>query len=248
VEFDWTTFSLEIVNFLILVWILKHFLYRPILGVLAKRRAGIEKSLADAKRIEAEATALKAQNDERLAQWEEEKEGAQARLVAEIAAERARLMAGLEASLAEEREKRKALNERREKEWQRSVEERAILQAGAFASALLSRLASVGLEESLFQMVLDDLGALAGSEREAVVAAAKGNGKAQIQSAFSLNGAQRQKLERVLGEIAGTPVATEYSENADLVAGIRISIGPWILHANLRDELKFFTGAGRRAG
>lgn len=247
-EFDWTTFSLEIVNFLVLVWILKRFLYRPVLDVLAKRRAGIEKSLADAKRIEADATALKAQNERRLAQWEEEKEAAQARLVEEIAAERARLMAGLEASLDEEREKRKALNARREKEWQQSVEEQAIRQAGAFAAALLSRLASGGLQERLFEMVLEDLKGLAGSEREAVAAAAKTNGKAQIQSAFPLDGAQRQTLEGLLGEIAGTPVAAEYGENSDLVAGIRVSIGPWVLHGNLRDELKFFTGAGRRAG
>ena len=61
-EFDWTTFILEIINFLILVWILKRFLYRPVLGVVARRRAGIEKTLADARRIEAEAGELRQQN------------------------------------------------------------------------------------------------------------------------------------------------------------------------------------------
>ena len=62
-EFDWTTFTLEIINFLILVWILKRFLYRPILDVIAKRRAGIEKTLADAQRIETEAIEIKQQNE-----------------------------------------------------------------------------------------------------------------------------------------------------------------------------------------
>ena len=68
-EFDWTTFALEIINFLILVWILKRFLYRPVLDVIARRRAGVEKTLADAKRIEAEAGELKQRCECELAQW-----------------------------------------------------------------------------------------------------------------------------------------------------------------------------------
>lgn len=40
-DFDWTTFILEIINFLILIWILKHFLYRPVLKVISERRSGI---------------------------------------------------------------------------------------------------------------------------------------------------------------------------------------------------------------
>ena len=37
-ELSGSTFVLEIINFLILVWILKRFLYKPVLGVIAKRR------------------------------------------------------------------------------------------------------------------------------------------------------------------------------------------------------------------
>ena len=44
-ELNWTTLILEIVNFLILVWILKHFLYRPVLRVIEERRAGIAAAL-----------------------------------------------------------------------------------------------------------------------------------------------------------------------------------------------------------
>ena len=47
-DFDWTTFALEAVNFLILVWILKHFFYRPVLAVIEARRAESEKNLAQA--------------------------------------------------------------------------------------------------------------------------------------------------------------------------------------------------------
>ena len=38
-ELDWTTFILEIINFLVLVWILHRFLYQPVMNVIAQRRA-----------------------------------------------------------------------------------------------------------------------------------------------------------------------------------------------------------------
>lgn len=60
--FDWWTLLLQVVNFLILVWLLQRFLYAPVKAVIAKRRALVEQTLADAKAeraaVEAEKAAL----------------------------------------------------------------------------------------------------------------------------------------------------------------------------------------------
>jgi len=249
VEFDWTTFILEIINFLILVWILKRFLYRPVLGVVARRRAGIEKMLADAKRIEAEAGELKQQNERRIAQWEGEKEAAQARLREELAAERGRLMAALEASIAEERERRRVLDERRQHDFRRALEEQGIAQGAAFSARLLARLATPELEARLYALLLEDLRSLRAEDRRAVADAAAAPGlELKIQSAFALDEGRRDELARTLAEVTGQMLPVEYRENPELLAGFQVSIGPWILHANLRDELKFFSGALRHAG
>lgn len=37
-ELSWTTFSLELINFLILIWILKRFLYAPIQKTILERK------------------------------------------------------------------------------------------------------------------------------------------------------------------------------------------------------------------
>ena len=50
-EFDGTTFALEIINFLVLVWLVQHFLYQPGTAAIAQRQAGIEKILADAQEV-----------------------------------------------------------------------------------------------------------------------------------------------------------------------------------------------------
>ena len=52
---DWFTVGAQLLNFLILVWLLKRFLYKPILGAIDIRERRIAAELADAaaKRIAA---------------------------------------------------------------------------------------------------------------------------------------------------------------------------------------------------
>ena len=83
-EFDGTTFALEIINFLVLVWLLQHFLYKPVMTAIAQRQAGIEKILADAQATRSAADALKLQYENRTAEWEQEKADARRQLQQEM--------------------------------------------------------------------------------------------------------------------------------------------------------------------
>ncbi|MFZ1828872.1 MAG: F0F1 ATP synthase subunit B, partial [Candidatus Competibacteraceae bacterium] len=92
---DWTTFTLEIINFLVLVWLLKRFLYQPVLETLARRRAGIERTLSEAREVEIRADALRTQFENRLADWEQEKAALRVGFEQELTAERSRQMQAL---------------------------------------------------------------------------------------------------------------------------------------------------------
>jgi F-type H+-transporting ATPase subunit b len=249
VEFDWTTFTLEIVNFLILVWILKRFLYRPILDVIAKRRDGIEKTLADARRIETEAIKVRQQHEQQLAEWEQEKEAARANLLKELAEERERRMAALESGIADERQRRSVLEQRHRRDFEHAAEEQGIAQGAAFSARLLARVASPELEARLYALLLEDLRSLNAEDRRAMAEAAAVPGiRLRVQSAFSLDEDDRTGLAHVLAEVTGRTLPVEYRVDPELVAGFQVNVGPWVLHANLRDELKFFSGALRHAG
>src|ERR1700689_1193164 len=52
---DWFTIGAQALNFLILVWLLKRFLYKPILNAIDAREKLIAKELADADAKKAEA-------------------------------------------------------------------------------------------------------------------------------------------------------------------------------------------------
>ncbi len=62
---DWKLLLAQIVNFLILLWVLKRYAYRPILRALSERSKKIAKSMDDAKKIEVELEVL-AQERERV--------------------------------------------------------------------------------------------------------------------------------------------------------------------------------------
>ena len=65
-ELDWTTFLLEVINFLILVWLLKRFLYQPVLEVIGKRRQKIQAELLQAATTQDQASQLKEQYEKRI--------------------------------------------------------------------------------------------------------------------------------------------------------------------------------------
>jgi F-type H+-transporting ATPase subunit b len=241
VQLDWTTFALEIVNFLVLVWILRRFLYRPVLAAIARRRANIEQSLHDADTRLTEAKELERQYRERLADWQREKEQSHLALQGEIERERARLMDTLKAEQEQQREKARVLDARRAEELRRSVESEALVLSGRFVARLLTRLASADLEARIIETACEDLDHLPQAQRATLQAALRaGANNASVTSAYPLREAQRTALTAALQRVGDGPLTSTLHEDPTLLAGVRIEIGPWVLRANLHDELAFF--------
>ncbi len=248
-ELNWSTLVLEILNFLILVWILKHFLYQPVLDVIARRRAGIEKTLADAENRHAEAVGLQQQYEGRLAEWDRERQQARETLARELDAERTRKLAELQTALAQEQEKVRVTGVRREADARRKMEETALQQAARFASQLLKQAAGPDLEARLVEIAIAGLTALP-AERSSVLRDNHGKPAEAIQvaSAFPLADDQRRRLEQALADIAGPDIPRRFELDSALLAGVRICIGPWVLGINLQDELKGFTELAHAEG
>src|SRR5579885_184255 len=243
-QLDWLTFVLEIINFLILIWILQHFLYKPVLQTIARRKAVIEKKLADANTRQADAEALERKYRERLSEWEREKEKLRVQAIQEIEVDRARRMEKLQQTLDEESEKRRAMEERRREEIRNRLKEEAATHGVRFTARLLARVATPALEARLAEMMLEDLAALPPDRSQAVRAAAQNAAQElKVTSAFPLSQPQRQAIIHAVREIIKKDIAAEFGEDRELMAGLRISLGPWVLHANLLDELKFFASA-----
>jgi F-type H+-transporting ATPase subunit b len=244
VELNWLTFFLEIINFLVLVWILKRFLYKPVLAAISQRKTVIDKTLADAKAKEAGASSLVEQYQNRLAEWENEKAKLRAGVAEEIAVQRTQMMAALENSLKQEREKARVLEDRHLNELREKAEEAVIAKGVQFTARLLARAASPELEGRLAALALEDFSGLPAEQLHGLRSVAQKAGlEVKVASAFEISSAQRALIVQRLKEITQDNIAVEFKQDSRLVAGLRISIGPWVLRANVQDELEFFAGA-----
>lgn len=243
-EFTWTTFALEILNFLVLLWILKRFLYLPIKNVVEKRKAAIDASVAQAHSTQEAADALKRQYEGRMAEWEAERARARTQLADEIATERARLFAQVLREIEQERDKDRALEQRRAVEVRQKMVQEANADAAEFAARLLIRLATPALEQRIGEVAMEDLRALPQGQLSALRQACLKD-QVRITSAFVLSPTLRNALAAAITELARVPVECEFAQDAGLIAGLRIGAGPWLLRCNLRDELAFFADAGQ---
>ena len=240
-EISWSTFILEIINFLVLVWILQRFLYKPVLGVIARRKAGIEQTLAESADIREAATALQAQYEARLADWDKERQVAREALGSELETQRAGKLMEMQAELDQEREKSRVSEARRQADIEQKLEETALNQAARFAQRLLQQASGPELQARLVEMVITELMQL---PEERITALRNGYGTAPeptvVTSAYALPDDQRQRLAQALTRATGSEAPLQLEQDADLLAGLHITRGPWVIGANLRDELEGF--------
>lgn len=138
---EWWTLALQAINFLVLVWLLWRFLYRPVRAVIEKRKALSEEAFAKAAAKQAEVDSLKKRMEAERAALAQERQDLIKKLHEAAAAER-------ETMLAQSREEaRKLIEDAREtiaKERQGALGEMQV-QAGQLAVDLASTLLS-GIE------------------------------------------------------------------------------------------------------
>src|SRR5450631_2538240 len=89
---DWFTVAAQVVNFLILVWLLKRFLYRPILDAIDAREKQIAKELADADAKKAEAQKERDEFQRKNEEFDQQRAALLTKATDEANAERQRLL------------------------------------------------------------------------------------------------------------------------------------------------------------
>jgi F-type H+-transporting ATPase subunit b len=240
-ELNWSTFVLELVNFLVLLWILKHFLYRPVLAVIAERRRRVEKTLAEAAEMRSEAERLKTQYEGRLEAWDKERARAREALEQELEKDRASGLAALKAELEQQHEKARSRERQRLEDAARGMEETALAQGAEFAMRLLEHSAGPELEARLIELAIDDIGHLSAKRAESMMGRPPAASEAVVvYSAFPLPASRQEAVEKAVRTLTGPDVSVRFEQDPALLAGLRIAIGAWMLGLNLRDELQGF--------
>lgn len=223
---DWFTVGAQTLNFLVLVWLLKRFLYQPILDAIDARARGIAGKLAEAEASKTEALLERAEFSRKNEQFEQQRATLLAEAGAAAGTERQRL-------LDEARQGAETLQERYQNALDSerqglvdAIARRTRDEVFAIARKLLQDLASATLEEGVTAMFVRRLGALAGEPRATLLAALQdASGPVVLHSAFTLPAAQQAQIGAALSELAGREIAPVFELAPDLISGIELRAG-----------------------
>ncbi|PCI42998.1 MAG: hypothetical protein COB49_12920 [Alphaproteobacteria bacterium] len=242
-QIDLTTFILELINFAVLVWILNHFLYKPVQGIMARRRAKIEKMVQEAEAQKAEAGLLRDQYESRVRNWEREQATAHAALTKELAVTRENGLDDVRQAVEKEKQRLEVAEAKKQADRQREIERRALTQAVAFAGKFLQRLADPELDIKLAEVLIQDIETWPAEKIETLAkAVAEREGEITVTSARALTPSVQKSLEKKLSVKLGQKCKMNFSVDDTLITGLRLTVGPWVLQANAKDELAFFAG------
>ncbi len=240
-EFNLSTFVFEIINFLILIWILQRLFYKPLLEVIERRKQFIDQSLSDAKNLKQQAEEQCSRYENRQKLWEEEKQAAITALHRQFEAERRTHLDRLNADLERERQKAKVLMSKQQQQLQQQAEKQALLNGAKFAGMLLQQSAGPELETSLFTLLMDNLVTLPEACKLCLTMfGTKKSVPVKITSAYPLPVEMRRQLEQKLNALINSQINFQYHQDKALIAGLRMDIGAWVLNVNLQHELTGF--------
>ena len=221
---DWFTVGAQALNFLILVWLMKRFLYKPILHAIDERekRIAAELANADAKKAEAQKD-----HDEFLnknAAFDQQRAALLTKATAEAQAESQRLLAeARKAAVALSSKQQETLRDE-EHNLHEAIIRRTQQEVFSIVRKTLTDLSTTSLEERLGEVFTRRLREINGDGKKGLAAALKtGSDPAVVRSTFDLPADQRAAIQNALNETFSAEVRVRFETAPDLIGGIELT-------------------------
>ena len=235
---DWFTVAAQVINFLILVWLLKRFLYRPILDAIDAREERIAAELADADAKRTEARKERDEFQHKNEAFEQQRATLLSQATEEAKAERQRLLDEARQAADTLRAKRMQALTNDSHQLNQAIRRRTQAAVFAIARKALTDLATASLEERMTEVFTRRLHAMDEQAKEGFAKALKGSSEpALVRSAFDLPAEQRAAVQAALNEAFSTEIQVKFETAPDLVSGIELTTNGQKLAWSIADYL-----------
>lgn len=223
-QINWFTVIAQIVNFIVLVWLLKRFLYKPILKAIDEREKKIAAQINDAEAKDALAKKEQAEFSKKNESFEKEKKTLMDKAIAETNEERQKLVESARNEAAELRSKlEKSLTEMQEN-LKHDIAQKTQQEVFAIARKTLADLASLSLEEQSTTIFIKRIKELKKEEKAAFLEAFKTTSDAiLVKSAFDFPKKQQTAIKNAVNEILGTPTSFQFKTAPEIISGIELT-------------------------
>jgi F-type H+-transporting ATPase subunit b len=251
---DWFTVVAQAVNFLILVWLMKRYLYQPILKALDAREQRIAAELADADKKKAEAQAEREEFRHKNDEFNQQRAGLLSKATNDAAAEHSRLLDEVRKDADDLRGK---LQDKLENEFRNLHDEiarRTQAEVFAIARKTLSDLSGASMEARMVEVFVRRLRELNDGERSKLAAIAAQD-TITVRNAFELLQPQRTMIDETIKATLGSKSTVQFEIVPSLIGGIELILHgqkvAWSISdhlASLEKELAALLKTQRREG
>ncbi len=247
---NWFTVIAQIINFLLLVWLLKKFLYKPILNAIDEREKKITDTLKDADTQKAiaqkEETGFRKQQED----FDQQKKALMDKAVADADTQRQQLIDAAKIAANDLRTKmEKAAKEKMEND-NKQLSGKIQQQVFAITRKALTDIASTDLEAQTANTFNKHLAALKEEEKKQFIDAFKANPTTiLVRTAFDLSVKQQDEIKNTINILLSTDASLQFKTAPEMITGIELSTNGYqfsysftaylnALEKNLSDKLQ----------
>ena len=221
---DWFTVGAQVLNFLILVWLMKRFLYKPILHAIDEREKRIAAELADADAKKAEAQKERDEFQHKNEEFDQQRAALLSQATDEVQTERQRLLDEARQAADTLRAKQQDALQREKQTLNDEIIRRTREEVFAIASKTLTDLAGTSLEERMCLVFTRRLRELDGEAKRRLTKALKTlSDPVLVRSAFDLPAQQRAAIQQTLNETFAADIPVRFETAPNLISGIELT-------------------------
>lgn len=227
---DWFTVVAQILNFLILVWLLKRFLYQPILNAIDAREQRIAEELKNADTKQSEAQKERDDFARKNAEFEKQKQVLMLKATQEADIERTRILTLARDEACELEVKLQQAIELEQKNVQAKLRYLASNEVFAITRKVLTDLAGTSIEQSITETFIGRLQAMESDIKQAFISALSENSlssdnkkQMKVCSAFELQPQQKAAIKTAIDNLFLADIPLQFDTATPLISGIKMS-------------------------
>ncbi len=220
---NWFTVAAQIVNFLILVALLKRFLYGPVVAAMSAREGRIAAQLMEAQQKKREAEQEEASLRQKIREIEDQRQEMLTEAGRQAEAHKQELFSRARQEVGQIRQKWAASLEREKETFLKNLKQRLAQEVVTISRRALQEMADLELEQRLTEVFMERLRLLSPEEQAAIRDSIKESGGELVATtAFELSWDIRQRIAAQIQEQFGGNLTLRFATSGELLAGIEL--------------------------
>jgi F-type H+-transporting ATPase subunit b len=237
-QISWWTLVIQGINFLVLVWLLQRFLYKPVQDVIEKRRRLSLAAADQAEQAKVEADAARQRYERAIADIETERQAALESARSSVAAERDEILEKARNAAVKDRAAAERAIQDEKVSAREALKVETVDLALRLARTMLADFAQQVPNDALLSRLESELAKLPADERQRLDEEIRANGaRVEIITGRSLSTQEQNDWRARIEKALGQPIHTSFGSDPDIIAGTVLRLPHTVIRATWADQL-----------